>query len=133
MEETPQFILYTHDDSINTDCNDGMRSIIDSDRTNPNGCKLPATFFTMQRDTDCDLAYAFWEDGSEIAIHTVHHPQLYAKDFPGSAMQSACGVAVAGQRQQALAPARLPSHTCRPPSTHPALAPQPRCWACGLG
>lgn len=48
---------------VATDVN--IRAIIDRHK-NRNGCNMPATFFVLKQDTDCDLARKFWEQNSEV-------------------------------------------------------------------
>jgi peptidoglycan/xylan/chitin deacetylase (PgdA/CDA1 family) len=40
---------------------------------NPNNCSIPATFFTMEFNTDCQWVKSAWEAGNEIATHTMSH------------------------------------------------------------
>ncbi|KAL4444896.1 hypothetical protein ABPG77_003946 [Micractinium sp. CCAP 211/92] len=80
-EETPQFIVLTHDDAITADTNTGIRAIIDK-HTNRNGCNMPATFYVLEVGTRCELAKAFWEENSEIAIHSKTHLPI-TDPFPG--------------------------------------------------
>ncbi len=46
-KSTPQFILITHDDATDTLASSAMRSVTDKHK-NPNGCGIPATFFTLE-------------------------------------------------------------------------------------
>jgi len=75
-EETPQFILVTHDDAVNPFSNKVVRSVIDT-HTNPNGCNVPATWYTLQQGSDCATIKKLYEENSEIALHTVNHDRLY--------------------------------------------------------
>ncbi|KAL4422673.1 hypothetical protein ABPG75_008870 [Micractinium tetrahymenae] len=74
-DQVPQFILFTHDDSIEWNTNEYIRKVCD-DFENPNKCPVRATMFTMVYYTDCDLTYDLWADGYEIATHTVSHVAL---------------------------------------------------------
>ncbi|KAL4448992.1 hypothetical protein ABPG77_007709 [Micractinium sp. CCAP 211/92] len=74
-DQVPQFILFTHDDSIESNTDEYIRKVCD-DYENPNGCPVRATMFTMVDYTDCDLTYQLWADGYEIADHTVDHVAL---------------------------------------------------------
>ncbi|EFN57642.1 hypothetical protein CHLNCDRAFT_142762 [Chlorella variabilis] len=76
-KDTPQFI---HDDAIGQPTNQAVREIIDKHK-NRNGCNMPATFFVLESGTDCLLAKAFWEQNSEIAIHSKTHLPL-TSPFP---------------------------------------------------
>lgn len=74
-EDTPQFIVITHDDAITADTNKGIRAIIDQ-HTNRNGCNVPATFYVLTLGTQCELTKLFWEQNSEISIHSSTHVPL---------------------------------------------------------
>lgn len=74
-ETTPQFILITHDDAINPFSNKVVRSVIDT-HTNPNGCNVPATWYTLQQGSDCATIKKLYDENSEIALHTVNHNRL---------------------------------------------------------
>lgn len=80
-EDTPQFIVLTHDDAISADTNVGIRAITNK-HTNRNGCNMPTTFYVLEAGTSCELAKAFWEENSEIAIHSKTHLPL-VDPFPG--------------------------------------------------
>ena len=73
--EIPQFVLVTHDDAISDLANFVVRSALDGFK-NPNGCNVPATWFTTSTGTVCDLAKKLYDENHEIAIHTVNHKQL---------------------------------------------------------
>lgn len=73
--EIPQFVLVTHDDAISELSNFVVRSAIDGFK-NPNGCNVPATWFTTTTGTVCELAKKLYDENHEIAIHTVNHAQL---------------------------------------------------------
>jgi len=80
-EETPQFMLITNDDAVNPFSNKVVRAVIDK-HTNPNGCNVPATWYTLQSGSDCATVKQLWEDNSEIALHTVNHLRLIPQ-YPG--------------------------------------------------
>lgn len=67
-----------------------MRGITDG-HTNPNGCNVPATWYTLQDGTDCAVAKTLWEQNHEIALHTVHHPPL-VPNFNGDLKTEMLGV-----------------------------------------
>lgn len=75
VEEIPQFVLFTHDDITGEEStslmNQAREGII-----NPNGCRAPATFFTMGAYTDCDYVRKAFDEGDEIACHTVSHEAM---------------------------------------------------------
>jgi len=68
-------VLITHDDAITSLADHGVRSITDGHK-NPNGCNVPATWFTTSTGTDCALAKKLYDQNHEIALHTVHHAEL---------------------------------------------------------
>ena len=74
-EDIPQFILITHDDAVNAFSNKAVTNVINR-FTNPNGCNVPATWFTLQAGSDCNIVKSLWERNSEIALHTVNHKAL---------------------------------------------------------
>lgn len=71
-ENTPQFLVITHDDAINDISNSAIRGITGKLK-NPNGCQAAATWFTIKNGTDCKLAKSLFNDGHEIAMHTLDH------------------------------------------------------------
>ncbi|KAL4539404.1 hypothetical protein Ndes2437B_g02218 [Nannochloris sp. 'desiccata'] len=72
VEQMPQFIVYTHDDST-AELSTGLINQTITGYKNPNGCAIPVTYFTMQGFTDCAKVQAAWKTGSEIATHTWSH------------------------------------------------------------
>ncbi len=97
----PQFVLFTHDDStgsLSTSLmNEARRGF-----TNPNGCAIPVTYFTMQSFSDCDLIQGAHKSGDEIAGHTKSHPQMPNR-FEGFFDE------IAGQRQWLINECGLPA------------------------
>ncbi|EFN54066.1 hypothetical protein CHLNCDRAFT_136163 [Chlorella variabilis] len=79
QEEMPQFVLYTHDDAIMPEITDAIKETV-GDRTNPNGCTIPLTWFTIKYGTEpnCNLVKQLWREGHEIALHTRDHVRLDA-------------------------------------------------------
>ena len=71
----PQIITFTHDDAVNPLSNKVVKAVIDK-HTNPNGCNVPATWFTLQQGSDCATVKKLYDENSEIAIHTVSHSRL---------------------------------------------------------
>ncbi|KAI3433743.1 hypothetical protein D9Q98_003550 [Chlorella vulgaris] len=77
-EDTPQFILWSHDDEVSSESAKQVLNIADK-RSNPNGCKLPVTWFACTSDAcnfSCKEAKELHKRGHEIATHTVSHAQL---------------------------------------------------------
>ena len=67
-EETPQFVLLSHDDEINADTYDAFRNV--------GICDSKITFFLMWSRINCRYVQAFHNAGHEIALHTVNHRHL---------------------------------------------------------
>lgn len=82
-EETPMFVLLTHDDAVTSQTFDLMTSITDGKQAN--GCPLVATMFVLSQGTDCDLVTELYSRGYEIGDHTVHHKSL--NDMSSSEIQ----------------------------------------------
>ena len=68
----PQFVLYTHDDATGPE-SVGLINQSTTGFSNPNGCNIPITFFTMYGQTECAYVQKAWTDGHEIATHTWSH------------------------------------------------------------
>lgn len=64
--------------------------------TNPNGCRIPVTYFTMQGYSDCDLIKERWQEGDEIAGHTISH-ELMGKNYTNTEEE------IVGQREWLIA------------------------------
>lgn len=72
LEETPQLVLITFEDSVNDVHNKVFEMLFNtSQRMNPNGCEIRATFFVSHEWTDYALVQNLYADGHEIASHTV--------------------------------------------------------------
>jgi peptidoglycan/xylan/chitin deacetylase (PgdA/CDA1 family) len=72
LEETPQLVLITFEDSVNDVHNKVFEMLFNaSKRTNPNGCDIRATFFVSHEWTDYALVQNLYADGHEIASHTI--------------------------------------------------------------
>lgn len=71
VEETPQIVLLTFDDSVN-DLNKGLYAdLFEKGRTNPNGCPISATFYVSHEWTDYSQVQNLYANGHEMASHTV--------------------------------------------------------------
>lgn len=111
--ETPQFILFTHDDAITPSAEAAFRAILDG-RRSANGCPAVATLFTLARGTDCQLLQGLYRDGYEVASHSLTHQKMndwgeaeVAAEVVGgrAALASKCGIPAAdivGWRQPYL-------------------------------
>ncbi|PRW05840.1 hypothetical protein C2E21_9462 [Chlorella sorokiniana] len=73
----PQFVLFTHDDSVLQTTYDDMTSITNG-RQSSNGCPAVATMFVTTLNTDCSLVRKLYAAGYEIADHTITHPHMNA-------------------------------------------------------
>lgn len=70
--QTPQMIIITFDDAINVDNWDLYTSkIFLPHRKNPNSCPIRATFYVSHQYTDYQKVQKLWNDGHEIAIHSI--------------------------------------------------------------
>jgi len=71
-ENTPQFVLLTFDDAVNG-LNKEFFSKLFSNRVNPNGCPIKATFYVSHEWTDYSHVQDLYADGHEMASHTISH------------------------------------------------------------
>ncbi len=71
IEDTPQIVLLTFEDSINEELNKVFELVFNSSRKNPNGCPLRGTFYVSHEWTDYSLVQGLYADGHEIASHTI--------------------------------------------------------------
>ncbi|KAL4459141.1 hypothetical protein ABPG75_014006 [Micractinium tetrahymenae] len=74
-EDTPQFVLFTHDDAVTSTTDSTMHSIVDGQATS-DGCPVVATMFIDIVANQCDKTVDLYNAGFEIADHTVHHIDL---------------------------------------------------------
>ncbi|XP_065219258.1 uncharacterized protein Cda5 [Planococcus citri] len=73
VEDTPQLVLLTFDDSVN-ELNRGLYTdLFEKGRTNPNGCPISATFYVSHEWTDYSMVQNLYAAGHEIASHSVSH------------------------------------------------------------
>uniref|UniRef100_A0A0K8SHL0 Chitin-binding type-2 domain-containing protein n=2 Tax=Lygus hesperus TaxID=30085 RepID=A0A0K8SHL0_LYGHE len=73
LEETPQIVLLTFDDSVN-DLNKGLyEDLFEKGRVNPNGCPISGTFYVSHEWTDYSQVQNLYSNGHEIASHSVSH------------------------------------------------------------
>lgn len=98
--DTPQFLLLTHDDAVNSEAVDAITAMLDG-RSSVDGCKAAATFFTLWAGTDCDLVTQMHAAGHEIAGHTLTHSNMLSwsedrvrPEVTGlpKKLESACGI-----------------------------------------
>ena len=71
--DTPQIVLLTFDDSVNTSAYESVRQVL-ADHVNPNGHPIKATFFvSVSYDYDFPSIRSLYDEGHEIAVHTMSH------------------------------------------------------------
>jgi len=70
--DTPQFIVYTADDAIQSYTLDSINQFL-AHRQNPNGCAPKITYFTSLNYTNYTLVTDWFVAGNEIADHTMTH------------------------------------------------------------
>ncbi|KAF5281218.1 hypothetical protein FQR65_LT14833 [Abscondita terminalis] len=93
VEQVPQMVLLTYDDSVN-DLNKGLyHDLFEKGRVNPNGCPIAATFYVSHEWTDYSQVQNLYSDGHELASHTVSH------SFGEQFSQKKWTKEVAGQRE----------------------------------
>ncbi|HYE56997.1 MAG TPA: polysaccharide deacetylase family protein, partial [Rhodothermales bacterium] len=77
--QTPQFLLLTFDDCVNSMSDDEVHSLFDGSLKNPDGRPVPLTYFLSLENcpeglrTDAALVRERYRTGNEIAIHTRTH------------------------------------------------------------
>ena len=69
-EEIPQLVFLTFDDSINSNVINYYNDIVKG-RFNPNGCPIGLTYYLSHDWTDYSLVNQLYNEGHEIASHTV--------------------------------------------------------------
>lgn len=70
----PQMITITFDDAVNEDNWDLFnRALFFKQYKNPNGCPIRATFFISHQYNNYFYTQKLWNDGHEIAIHSITH------------------------------------------------------------
>lgn len=71
---TPQMILLTFDDAVNFENWElYTEKLFTAGRKNPNGCPIRATFYVSHQYTNYAQVQRLWNDGHEIAIHSITH------------------------------------------------------------
>ncbi|CAK1587046.1 unnamed protein product [Parnassius mnemosyne] len=70
--QTPQMITLTFDGAVNHENWDIYnKHLFTSDRKNPNGCPIKATFFVSHPYTNYRHVQKLWNDGHEIAVNSI--------------------------------------------------------------
>lgn len=67
-----QFVVVTFDDAVNVNNMFSYRSLV-YNRINSNGCKAGVTFFVSHEYTDYTLVNELYNQGYEIALHSISH------------------------------------------------------------
>jgi len=75
VEDTPQMVILTFDDAVNNENAEIYAKVFASNRTNANGCPIQATFFLSHEYTNYRDVQKLWNDGHEIAVHSITHKQ----------------------------------------------------------
>ena len=70
-EETPQMVMITFDDDVNSENIGLYNRLFRFNRTNPNGCPITGTFFVSDAWTDYRLVAELYQQGHEIASHSI--------------------------------------------------------------
>lgn len=71
-DQTPQIIVMTFDDAVTASTFETVQSIL-TNRCNPNGTPVQATFFVSMDWTDYARVQRLYAAGHEIALHTMTH------------------------------------------------------------
>lgn len=70
--QVPQMILLTFDDAINFENWEFFtQKLFTSNRKNPNGCPIKGTFYVSHQFTNYQMVQKMWNDGHEIAVHSI--------------------------------------------------------------
>ncbi|KAJ3173264.1 hypothetical protein HDU88_004726 [Geranomyces variabilis] len=72
VENTPQFVLLTFDDAVQI-VTYPLAVNATAGTTNPNHCRMPATFFVSTQYTNYHMVQMLYKSGHEIAAHTMTH------------------------------------------------------------
>ena len=72
-DQTPMFVYFTFDDAVTSSNIGYYRRLFGKGHTNPNGCPVRATFFNSHQNTDYNLVSSLFQEGHELASHSVSH------------------------------------------------------------
>lgn len=64
-------VILTFDDAVNNENWEFYQKVFAPNRTNPNGCPISTTFFLSHEYTNYRHVQKLWNDGHEIAIHSI--------------------------------------------------------------
>lgn len=71
VEDVPQLVILTFDDSVNDLNKQLYADLFGKGRVNPNGCPITATFYVSHEWTDYSQVQNLYSEGHEMASHTV--------------------------------------------------------------
>lgn len=71
VDETPQMVILTFDDAVNNENWEIYQKVFMENRTNGNGCSIRGTFFLSHEYTNYRDVQKLWNDGHEIAVHSI--------------------------------------------------------------
>jgi hypothetical protein len=78
--QTPQFILFTHDDALDRASLNLVHDVTKRHR-NRNGCVVPAAFYVTKDGSDCEAVRSAAKAGDEIGEHTMTHGDLHTMSY----------------------------------------------------
>lgn len=70
-------IILTFDDAVNNENWEIYQKVLQANRTNANGCPIPATFFLSHEYTNYRDVQKLWNDGHEIAVHSITYVFIF--------------------------------------------------------
>nr|ALS04459.1 chitin deacetylase 1 [Acartia pacifica] len=93
--DTPQMIVITFDDAVNSNNFDIYKRLFNGRRKNPNSCDIRATFFVSHKYTNYSMVEELHRMGNEMAGHSITHDndedywregskETWAKEMAGS-------------------------------------------------
>ena len=76
MKDVPQLVLISFDDAVNDINWHIYEELLNSGRSNPNGCPIKATFYVSHEWTDYSQVQTLYSRGHEIASHSITYVLL---------------------------------------------------------
>nr|XP_027205619.1 uncharacterized protein LOC113799218 isoform X1 [Dermatophagoides pteronyssinus] len=73
VKDVPQLVLISFDDAVNDINWHIYEELLNSGRSNPNGCPIKATFYVSHEWTDYSQVQTLYSRGHEIASHSITH------------------------------------------------------------
>ncbi|PRW33708.1 polysaccharide deacetylase [Chlorella sorokiniana] len=74
--QTPQFVLFTHDDAVKEETYDVLQAVLGGKESVTGGCQASATLFTLARGTNCSVLQQLYNEGHEVATHSLSHQKM---------------------------------------------------------